>query len=422
MSAVQYKRADPIVSKEKMPSDDVPQQMLILILELLRSNELSNETAIAGAWTAVCSCLAGRPSLGATVMELGIFDLVDAQLRDIPTAADLVPVSRGKAALWTAVTYAVKETINSFAACAERPDLRACVASGIFDKCTEFIVAVASAGVDGLQDVCHNAINYTLVILTKCRAEPGCEAKIRGAAGALAFCLEHDLDLMEQLGNTTGATAARLCCSVFGRDEQSEFAFTPQHIEMMIVNWSRIVRKVGWRAHYKPSADEIFAAQLCVSDAHKPLLIANAKFIPYLVDALLLSADHPRADMEEELKAWCQQHHCEALAQLAAHAESRESLLRDGSVVPALEKLLQNGLSTATRELAAAALSALRGKEELKMATEGQRHVMLSCESTCWHVSVVRRPPLTWLVDDVAALCAQTNGMCRIRFAELMNL
>ena len=32
--------------------------------------------------------------------------------------------------------------------------------------------------------------------------------------------------------------------------------------------------------------------------------------------------------MKEDLKAWCQQHHCEALAQLAVHEGSREALLR----------------------------------------------------------------------------------------------
>jgi DHA1 family multidrug resistance protein-like MFS transporter len=49
--------------------------------------------------------------------------------------------------------------------------------------------------------------------------------------------------------------------------------------------------------------------------------------------------------MKEELKAWCQQHHCEALAQLAVHDGSREALLRDGSVVPALEAVMKDGLS-----------------------------------------------------------------------------
>ena len=82
--------------------------------------------------------------------------------------------------------------------------------------------------------------------------------------------------------------------------------------------------------------------------------------------------------MQEELKAWCQRHHCEALAQLAVHDGSREALLRDGSVVPSLEVVMKDGLSEEARELAAAALSALSEKE--LVATEGQKHVMLSCE------------------------------------------
>ena len=83
--------------------------------------------------------------------------------------------------------------------------------------------------------------------------------------------------------------------------------------------------------------------------------------------------------MKEDLKAWCQQHHCEALAQLAVHEDSREAVLRDGSVVPALETVARNGLTPGARELAAAALTALSGKK-LARVEEGQKHVMLSCE------------------------------------------
>ena len=111
------------------------------------------------------------------------------------------------------------------------------------------------------------------------------------------------------MGLTTNAIAARVCCAVFGRDEGgSEFSFTPYHIDMLIAEWSQNVRAVGRAAHNKPTADRIFVAQLCVSDANKLLLLANEAFIPYLVDALLLDPDHPRAGMKEVLSAWCQQH------------------------------------------------------------------------------------------------------------------
>ena len=97
--------------------------------------------------------------------------------------------------------------------------------------------------------------------------------------------------------------------------------------------------------------------------------------------ALDQDPEHPRAGMKEDLKAWCQQHHCEALAQLAVHEGSREMLLRDGSVVPALESVAASGLTQAARELAAAALSALSEKK-LVMVAEGQKHIMLSCKLT----------------------------------------
>ena len=84
--------------------------------------------------------------------------------------------------------------------------------------------------------------------------------------------------------------------------------------------------------------------------------------------------------MKNELKAWCQQHHCEALAQLSVHEGSRKALLRDGSVVPALETVATGGLTHEARELAAAALSALSDKK-LAMLEEGQKHIMLSCKS-----------------------------------------
>ena len=370
-------RADPISSKKQMPSDVVPRQMLVLLLELLRSNKLSNE-AIAGAWTACAICMQGRPGVGATATELGVFNLAAAHLRGIPSPAEMVTLSRGKSQLCFSLLWAVQETTKSFHGLAERADLTACVASGIFDMCTEVVSAVSSAGEGGLQDINHSVLGYALRIVMACQAQPGCEAKIRSTAGALAFCLEHDLDCAKEIGATTGTYAASICCAVFGRDENSEFTFTPQHIELLTESWSQNVSKVGWRVHSKPTADAIYAAQLCVSDRHKPLLTANPHFVPYLVDALLLNPDHPRADMKEELKVWCQQHHCEALAQLAVHEESRQALLRNGSVAPALEMVVKMGLSDTTREIAAAALSALNGKE-LEMSTDGQKHVMLSC-------------------------------------------
>ena len=51
-------------------------------------------------------------------------------------------------------------------------------------------------------------------VLRTCRQQPGAEARIRSLAPALEWCLEHDLDHIEQLGYTTGSYAAQICESL----------------------------------------------------------------------------------------------------------------------------------------------------------------------------------------------------------------
>ena len=172
--------------------------------------------------------------------------------------------------------------------------------------------------------------------------------------------------------------ATRLCCGVFGRDEgESEFTFTQYQVDTLITFWSDMVGAVGAYASWKPTADNICALELCISDANKPLLLASEKFVPYLVAALLLDPHAPRAGMKDELKIWCQTHHVECLAQLAVYRPAREALLQDPAVISALEHVAEAGLSAEAREFAVAALLALSDKQ-LEMAVDGQLHVMLS--------------------------------------------
>ena len=62
-----------------------------------------------------------------------------------------------------------------------------------------------------MHDTDHQALCQALAQLRTCRSQPGCEAKIRQLAPALAFCLEHDRDFIEQIGQTTGSTATQIC-------------------------------------------------------------------------------------------------------------------------------------------------------------------------------------------------------------------
>jgi hypothetical protein len=81
---------------------------------------------------------------------------------------------------------------------------------------------------------------------------------------------------------------------------------------------------------------------------------------------------------------------------------AREALLQDPTVVPALQAVVEVGLSAEARELAERALLALSDKK-LEMAAEGeQKHVMLSYQ---WdkqvtvkriNESLIRRGYVTW--------------------------
>jgi hypothetical protein len=122
----------------------------------------------------------------------------------------LQSISRGDAGKAYALNVVAGWT-RGFTGQPQRPDLEAIVASGLFDECASAVAAVAAAGVEGLQDTDHAALLDSLALLRNCRSQPGCEAKIRRLAPALVFCLEHDLDFMEQLGVTTASYAAQIC-------------------------------------------------------------------------------------------------------------------------------------------------------------------------------------------------------------------
>jgi predicted oxidoreductase len=97
-----------------------------------------------------------------------------------------------------------------------------------------------------------------------------------------------------------------------------------------------------------------------------------------LVEALFLDPDHPRANLKPELKAWNQTYHAEALAQLAVWPAGKAALRQDPSVREGLEVVAKAGLTEEAQQHAQSALLALSDTKLIK--TEGQKHVMLSCE------------------------------------------
>jgi hypothetical protein len=251
--------AEPIVSKKKQPEDDVPTKMLTLLLELLKANELP-ELAIGGAWTSIMYCLVGRPSLGPVALEHGAVELAVEHLKAIGSPADWVSISRGKAGRGYEAVHAITYICKSLAGGVSRPDLAACVASGLFDLCIGVITAVAAARVDGLQDTHHGALYMAMSVVRACRAQLGCEGRIRSAADALAFCLMNDLDLMADLGVTTGGCAAQIC-----ENPSAPLSHVEAHYACTLHHTGTCVT---------PSADLVVQAAVC-SAATKAALISR---------------------------------------------------------------------------------------------------------------------------------------------------
>ena len=131
--------------------------------------------------------------------------------------------------------------------------------------------------------------------------------------------------------------------------------------------------------HFKPTADNVLTLDLCVSDKNKELLLANLTFIPYLINGLVLGVDHPCANLKDDIKLWNQTMHAECFAQLALFLPGRDAMRSDPSVAEALQTVAAEGLCAESRDFAKAALMAM-SDEELHMRTDGQKHVMLSCE------------------------------------------
>ena len=109
---------------------------------------------------------------------------------------------------------------------------------------------------------------------------PECKQKTRQHVSALAWCLVPHNDFGDaDLGHSTGAAAAQLAATVFGREEEnSQFKFCQAHIDAMVMRWSEIIQ--GLRRIAKPSQDNILVKELVISDVNKELLLENPAFIP----------------------------------------------------------------------------------------------------------------------------------------------
>ena len=94
----------------------------------------------------------------------------------------------------------------------------------------------------------------------------------------------------------------------------------------------------------QPTPEVMHALELCISDRTKPVLMANERFIPYLIAGLGLAK--LRDDLPIELREFNETMHAECFAQLAAFEPAHAVLQGNPAVVAALETVAQTGLAS----------------------------------------------------------------------------
>ena len=97
----------------------------------------------------------------------------------------------------------------------------ASVVSELFGECVSAIEAASAGGTEQLHGIGPWNLIAALRLVLNCRAQPGCEARIRSLAPALEFFLQHDLVLSPELGATSASYVAQI-----GEPASA----TPQHV------------------------------------------------------------------------------------------------------------------------------------------------------------------------------------------------
>ena len=204
-----------IASVQRCPDDDKAIKMLTLLVELLRSGEVP-DLAIGGVLYAAGGCIMGRPASARAALELGAMELVSAQLSRCGSPSDWLSATHrpGKTArgiLVGGVHGVTTNMLSGFAGSVARPDLDALVSSGLLDQLLSGLRAFEEGGAEGLATTDIAGVYGILSVLKKSVSHSTCKAQIRSVGSAIAFAMEHSLDLCEELGWTTGSAAAALC-------------------------------------------------------------------------------------------------------------------------------------------------------------------------------------------------------------------
>jgi hypothetical protein len=120
------------------------------------------------------------------------------------------------------------------------------------------------------------------------------------------------------------------------------------------------------------------------------MLLQNPGFIPHLLDGLLLDAEHPRKDGDEQTKSAVQRDFAECIQQISLFGPGGEALSANPDVVSALDTLIDKGWSEEAQACARGALKQLRAEESHGRVEidPDALHIMMSCKCIQLRMSI----------------------------------
>jgi hypothetical protein len=219
-------KAHPLGTK-RLTSDALPNQLITLAIEMLRSPERELPQAVAaGLFQMLVLAFSGRPTSQQHALDSGLCEVSVAYMRAAGRPEHYISISGGVSCLVARVLCA---NFNI------RVDTRKerWVSSGLLDELIAILQAFEARGVEAVGDTCMGVVFGTLILLCKLCREPSCRPKIRGLASALKFAIDNDLLNFPLTGASSAGYATQVCAAMFGREEGGGFTFSQAHVDAM---------------------------------------------------------------------------------------------------------------------------------------------------------------------------------------------
>ena len=219
-------KAHPLGTK-RLTSDALPNQLITLAIEMLRSPERELPQAVAtGLFQLLIPAFSGRPTSEEHALDSGLCEVSVAYMRAAGRPEHYISISGGVSCLVAIVfraSYSIKVDTRK-----ER-----WVSSGLLDESIAILQAFEARGVEAVGDTYAGVVLSALGLLCKLCREPSCRPKIRGLASALKFAIDNDLLNVPLTGTSSASYATQVCAAMFGREEGGGFTFSQAHVDTM---------------------------------------------------------------------------------------------------------------------------------------------------------------------------------------------